>query len=59
MDHMTTTNGEYPPQMSHSPQEDTICSPAGRGTQQPTLQHGPDTSQPQGSSGAAVSCDVT
>ena len=59
MDHVITINGEYPPQMSHSPLGDTICFPADRGTRQPTLQHGPDTLQPQGSSDAVVSCDVT
>ena len=59
MDHVITVNGEYPPQMLHSPQGDMICSPVGRGTRQPMLQHGPDTSQPQGSSDAVVSYDVT
>ena len=59
MDHVITVNGEYPPQRLHSPQGDMVCSPTSRGTQQPMLQHGPDTLQPQGSSDAMVSCNVT
>ena len=59
-DHVSCTqlryNGEYSPQMSHNLQGDMICSPAGRGTRLPMLQHGPDTSQPRGSSDAVVSC---
>ena len=59
MDHVITTSGEHPPQKLHSPQGDTICSQAGRGTRRPTLQHGPGTLQPQESSASVVSCDVT